>query len=36
MGALTSTISAEAYIGNMEHGLIYPILIKHQIIGCFK
>jgi hypothetical protein len=36
MGAPTSAVSAEAYIGNMELGHIYPILITRQIIGCFR
>jgi hypothetical protein len=33
MGAPTSAILAEAYIQNIEHKQIYPILIKHKIIG---
>jgi hypothetical protein len=36
MGAPTSAILAEAYIQNMEHKQIYPILTKHQIIGYFR
>jgi hypothetical protein len=35
MGAPASAIIAEACIHNMESKQIYPILIKHQIIGYF-
>jgi hypothetical protein len=36
MGSSTLAILAEAYIQSMEHRLLYLILIKHQIIGCFR
>jgi hypothetical protein len=36
MGASASAILSKAYIQNMEHKQIYPMLIKHQIIGNFK
>jgi hypothetical protein len=36
MGAPTSAILAEAYIQHMEHTQLYPILIKHQIMGYFR
>jgi hypothetical protein len=36
MGAPTTAVFAEAYIKNMEHKQIYPILIKHQIIRYFR
>jgi hypothetical protein len=36
MGARISAILAESYIKNMEHKQIYPILIKHQLIGYFR
>jgi hypothetical protein len=36
MGAPTSAILAETYIQYMEHEQIYPILIKHKIIGYFR
>jgi hypothetical protein len=29
-------VLAEAYIQNVEHKQMYPILIKHQIIGNFR
>jgi hypothetical protein len=36
MGAPTSAILAETYIQHIEHKQIYPILIKHQVIGYFR
>jgi hypothetical protein len=36
MGAPTSAVLVETYIQNMEHKQIYPILIKHQIVGYFR
>jgi hypothetical protein len=36
MGAPTSAIISEAYIQNMEHKQIYPILVKCQITGYFR
>jgi hypothetical protein len=36
MGAPTSAITSEAYIQNMEHKQIFPILIKHKITGYFR
>jgi hypothetical protein len=36
MGAPTSAIFAETYIQHMEHTQLYPILIKHQIMGYFR
>jgi hypothetical protein len=36
MGAPTSAITSEAYIQNMEHKQIFPILVKHQIAGYFR
>jgi hypothetical protein len=36
MGAPTSAILAEMYIQNMKHKQIYPILLKHKIIGYFR
>jgi hypothetical protein len=36
MGAPTSAILAEAYIQHMQHKRIYPVLIKHQLIGYYR
>jgi hypothetical protein len=36
MGAPPSAILAEAYIQNMEHKQIYPVLLNHKIIGYFR
>jgi hypothetical protein len=36
MGAPTSTIISEAYIQNLEHKQMYPVLVKHQIAGYFR
>jgi ABC-type nitrate/sulfonate/bicarbonate transport system ATPase subunit len=36
MDAPTSATLAEAYIKNMEHKQIHPILIKHQINEYFR
>jgi hypothetical protein len=32
----TDAILANAYILNIEHKQMYPILINHQIIGYFR
>jgi hypothetical protein len=36
MGTPTSAILAEVYIQQIKHKKLYPILKKHQIIGCFR
>jgi hypothetical protein len=36
MGAPTSAILTGIYIQNMEHKQIYPMLLKHKIIGYFR
>jgi hypothetical protein len=36
MGAPTSAIISKAYIQNMEHKQIYPILVKRQITRSFR
>jgi hypothetical protein len=36
MGAPTSAVISEAYIQNMECKQIFPILVKHQLIGYFR
>jgi hypothetical protein len=36
MGAPTSAILAEIYMQHMEHKQIYPISIKHKIVGYFR
>jgi hypothetical protein len=36
MGAPTSIILTETSIQHMEHKPIYPVLIKHQIIGYYR
>jgi hypothetical protein len=36
MGAPISAILAETYIQHMEHKQIYPVLLKHQIIGYYR
>jgi hypothetical protein len=36
MGAPLSAILAEAYIQNMDHKEICPVLVKLQIIGYFR